>query len=736
MKNLYFAGLFLFLGLFSTNLQAYFNLKVLNPDAQWQNGQGTIEEAAIAVKPHGIYNQVDLYLTLSDKGLNINADQLEIVLDFELPEEAFIIDSWLWIGEEIVQAELWDRWSATTVYEDIVDRNQDPSVLYKDSDIDYQLRIFPLIPSERRKVKISYMVPGNWTADNVLVSLPLEILRTSKYAVNNVELIAFAGGDWVNPTLLGSSNLSFTAHTTPDGQLVKAANLVSLNDISSLNLVWESPLNNGVYANKFEAGDESVYEVVVMPNALLDIEISKNVLVLLDYTTNNSNIVRQEIVEIVKNQLLMELGPNDNFNIVFSKPTPYLLHDNWIPASMVEEFFDQLPELIPDYWSSYTNLPGLLENGLNFIEEQGQGGSIFLVANSDDFHSFTVANELIEDLLSDVSDITINVLDFQHLNFETTYGNGAFYSGNEYLYSVMSQMTAGLFERIDLDDFSESLGTLIKSSESSTSVFDFYTDLGDGFNYGRHNIGNSQFLSLNDPLMQVGKYVGDFPLNIELTGIFEEQVFSETMSIAEEDIAEVDDRSTSVWAAQHLKELESFTATNEQILEIINYSKENRVLSLYTTFICLEPSQGGEICENCVDESDIETPVTTLLEPGPDSEPDFGGEYVIGSEAEFLEDIDAFIGIEEADFDFDLKVYPNPFEDQLVIDFANVEDLIVIEIYNAQGQLIRIFELNEFQNGQLVWDALDINGVKVRQGLYLLRIVSQKGVQTHKVLKK
>ncbi len=166
----------------------------------WRYGTGTIEDATISVKPKGIYMEVGLYLTISAKGLNFyGQEQLEVELDFTLPEGAIIKDSWLWVGDDIIRGELMDKWTASSIYEDIVNRRRDPSILFKQSGTQYELRIYPLSPTEPRKVKITYLVPAQWTASDVIIPLPNHILNLSYYNLNTFHVITWPDETWQNP---------------------------------------------------------------------------------------------------------------------------------------------------------------------------------------------------------------------------------------------------------------------------------------------------------------------------------------------------------------------------------------------------------------------------------------------------------------------------------------------------------------------------------------------------------
>ena len=119
----------------------YNQLTVSDARNSWYSYMGTIEEATLSVSPKGLFMEYGLYLTFSARGTNFNQnDSVEVVLDFELPQNAIVTDSWLWIGEDISKAIIMDRWSASSIYEDIVKRRKDPSILTKENETQYRLR--------------------------------------------------------------------------------------------------------------------------------------------------------------------------------------------------------------------------------------------------------------------------------------------------------------------------------------------------------------------------------------------------------------------------------------------------------------------------------------------------------------------------------------------------------------------------------------------------------------------
>ena len=114
---------------------AQFYLRVYDPQASWRTAPVNIDEAIVTLAPHGAYTEVGMYLTFSAKGAeSLFAPDLplEVRFEFQLPREAMVTDSWLWVDDQIIQAKILDRWTASQIYESIVNRRRDPSILFKD----------------------------------------------------------------------------------------------------------------------------------------------------------------------------------------------------------------------------------------------------------------------------------------------------------------------------------------------------------------------------------------------------------------------------------------------------------------------------------------------------------------------------------------------------------------------------------------------------------------------------
>ncbi len=291
----------------------------------WGNSeQATIEEATIVVRPKGLYMEVGLYLELSANGTSLEAyDELEIKLDFGLPADAIIHDSWLWIDDQIIKADLLDRWTASGIYEDIVDRAQDPSILYQLSATQYQLRIFPLNNASQgpRKVKITYLMPVDWSANTAQIELPVEILRSSVLELSTVDLRVWTEAPWGNPRVYAPLSAQTTTLNWVDDNVWgghQYAELAWTDLEAGLSLVVDAPFENGVFVSHNET--EQMYQFAVLPQQALNLDGATNrkVVFVLNYMVDKTNnLTKEELLQTLRQSMLDLLNPTDSFNLVY-----------------------------------------------------------------------------------------------------------------------------------------------------------------------------------------------------------------------------------------------------------------------------------------------------------------------------------------------------------------------------------------------------------------------------------
>ena len=680
---MYITCLFLLAG---TSLFA--QLSVGDVRQTWLTRQGTIEEAVLSVRTKGIYAECGLYLTFSARGVtfNTNGDSLEVVLTFSLPDGAAVHDSWLWLGEnDIIQAHILDRWTAATIYEGIVHRRRDPSILYKNSATQYQLRVFPMDNEGTRKVKITWLQPISLLRNKSVLSLPTSILKTSKNPVD-LQLLVWSDDRFGPPNYDASTTSVFETVSDSTGGQFYRSTLTPTMYANEINLQFESPLRDGYYLGAFEDGDEKFYQLAVSPGVFIPGEDHRKVAVLLDYTTGTNAPSIAQVLEKAKIAMLNNLSPKDSFNLFFSNFNIGKFADHWVPAhpdSIIQAFASLNNPL-----STYSNLQPLMSAGINWIQEVGAGGEIMLASNSTQYSSLSAANALLQDLLATINtDIHFFTLDFNESVTTYFYANGTYYYANSYLLNLLAIETGGYYVKtFQTQSLSRAFDSIFSNLGELVETFSMEPDAENGFCYGRYQVGGSgNLINLRRPYVQIGKYVGNAPFQLEIDGVFHGQPWLNELTIPDSEIQASDSLVREMWYGRHIQGLESEVATTSSINTILFNSLSERVLSKYTAFLCLE--EASWLCDDCEDETQ-------------------------------------FTGTEDlAAADSILTAYPNPFVSRTHISIrpTGIHDpRASFEIYDLRGRLVRRFELGDFSGEKrLEWDGNTLEGSSAAPGLYV-----------------
>jgi len=156
--------------------------------------------------------------------------------------------------------------------------------------------------------------------------------------------------------------------------------------------------------------------------------------------------------------------------------------------------------------------------------------------------------------------------------------------------------------------------------------------------------------------------------------------------------------------------MEKNYSSNDIVAEIIDESLNNRILSLYTSFLCLEDT--SKWCLTCL----------------PKQVRNDWNDVPITAAKDFSQNADT------------VSVYPNPFSDKLNIeiqltDLSEIQDL---SVYDLKGSVIYKFDKNLINSGTkktITWNGQAQNGSILKPGIYLLVFRTNKISKTVKLVK-
>lgn len=702
-------ALFSFLLLLNCNFLFSQNyLYVDNPN--WfgsENEPASIVNADFIITPKGAYMEVGMVLTLSADDSNFpEEDLLELILDFTLPEGSIIYDSWLWMldGETIVRADVLDYYSALETYEDIVDRQTDPSILYRKDNGNYQIRIYPIQIGQTRKIKISYLVPANWGKETVHAWIPTEILKTSFQPLSTFRIYTLEDSKWENPRIRGQENLDFTETTLPIGPAF-AVKIPGEALDKPLNLVFDSPLKyDNVYFQSREEADHNFYQLAYFPP---EIETSgKNVMFIVDHLEDASKITGKALYDHVTNICKEKLNSNDKFNLIFpSTENTYYLNYNWIPGdpiSIEKEF-----QKFPDGFTSKSDLENSLSHAINFINEKDEDAEIILLSGSKIFNSSdqikikSLINDLMEDRLT-----PINVINYRTQENEIyfNWGNNLnYYQSNKSFLEEISRLTGGTytgFFEASGNPFLDASTLMDDVLQEEEYYYDFHAQMDNGLLYNKYyQSAHGQSFNANRPIIEIGKFVGEGNISIQFSSLIDSEVIHENTFLEEEDILEADSLNREAWFGNHIRQLESLAFGENEIKKIIDLSIKERVLSKYTAYLALDLTEGGEPCVGCWDIEDGIFTAVDEVEESQDSDQD--------------EKVESF------------TAGPNPFHDfckiSIILKEGQSTNNASLKIADALGNILLEKNITEdLKSGifEFIWDGTNELGYAVPTGIY------------------
>ena len=647
--------------------------------------QGTIEEATLSVRTKGLYMEYGLYLTFSARGatFNTNGDSLEVVLNFTLPSEAIVHDSWLWIDENIVKARMYDRWTAGAIYESIVNRRKDPSILVKNNATSYQLRVFPMAKNSTRKVKITWLQPVNLYNSRAVAELPFSILKASANPVQDFNLLVWSDDRFQAPQFADQQGLQFELVDDPQTGTFYRTSLTPDWYNEGLQLQFASPLQDGMFASTFTNGDEKYYQLAISPSYFLPTPDYRKVTVLLDYQTAANAPTATKLLVDTRSAMLNSLSPNDSFNLFFSGLIVQPYANRWLPAhpdTIIQVFAD-----LPGPFSGYSALQPLLVEGIQWTQANG-GSDIVLASNNNSISSFQNANPLLNDVLALLDEAApIHVVDFNEANFPYVLLNGQYYYGSSYFLSNLAALSGGGYFKTynNTQTLKSALLNCMTNLDLAAGVIEIYPQTQNGFCYGRFNVGNQQD-NPNRPIGQVGKFTGEPPLVIDVNVLIGNQPYSAEFVAGPDNFAASDSLMEEMWYGNFVETLELETQTNPVIGNIIFQSLNGWVLSRYTALLCLENLSWA--CEECEDET----------------------QYV---STDNLSTTDSLA-----------SAAPNPFVSRTVITVRNNSsgEPRKLDIFSADGKLVRQLD-PVAQDGAIryEWDGIGRSGSEAPAGVYL-----------------
>ncbi len=711
-RNLMLSLVLLFIATYTTF--SSYSLRVEDPHNTWKYSQGTIDSVALIVNPKGIYCQYDMYIYFSSKGSNYtkSSDTLESQFYFELNKNAVVNDSWLWVEDTLVKAKLIDRWTANQIYEGIVKRTRrDPSIFFKNSATQYEFRVYPLPGDKTRKVKISWLEPGNWNASTVDFQIPIKIFNTSKIPPK-VRFVLLTNDNFKDPTTDLNTEFTFVQDDIYGATYQADLNSFSSYGNNNLYFKYKNPMKDGVFVSTYkDSFEEGYFQLAFLPSLAVDVEDSKKVIFAIDYDVTGVSMSIENMITSVKNIALKYLTPKDSFNIIISSFAPELLFQGWTVATKegIEGKFNQLNG---SEFSNFNYLPYILQKAIDYTDQKTDGNvNLLVISSSYQYGALETANKMISSLTSNNKKLPRMYFVNFATNLPSNYMGGIYYYGNQYLYYHLAKLTKGEMV-VFKQDFNTSLNQGMEKMSLKLLGYDFNTSLSDGFCYGQYYLQNfNTNATLSSPIVLTGKYIGEKDFKVSFSGFYKTDkthTFNSDIMLSEYNT--YDELTYKMWLSQYILNLEMISnPANSIVAEIVETSMKNRLLSIYTAFLALEPWMMQD-------------------DPGNDTDPEDPNEG--GGTTVFMVN----------DLDIIFEANPNPFTNYINIslDMSSMmsNEIISMDVYDISGTNVYTFDISNVANGKVNvnWNGVNKYGEQLANGIYLVVVKTKNFTKTLKVV--
>jgi len=696
-----------------TGVLAQTSLRINNPDFTWQQQtQGFITSPEVVITPKGVYAQVEFTFKIHCQNNYFPTDSLEAVLDFELPANSFVHNSWLWLDSTtIIQADIVERGRAIQIYEGIVMRKRDPSLLLKTGENQYQLNVFPLTTSYPRKVKIVYSVPFTWLQNKVNVPLPTEILNASLVKPPVTVRVKY-DNKYAQPSLSEQPYSNYIISTTTNEETLQIPYLAYEND---LTLNYQTNLSGGVMLNTYATGvNEGIYQLVVDPATVLGTTSPKHIVFILDHQNTSLNydiFTFQQVRKYVQSFLRNNCNSTDSFNIFYTDVTNTIQQTSagWsaADAANISSAMNSLPNAINS--NSIQVYEELIKTALAFCKTKpGNDAQVIMFSNSTSMNTQAKADSSFNRINAFLGGFS-NKVHLLNTSYKNNWSNGTTFVGNELFFSKLALASGGnsykytgtvysypfTYYKLDVKNI---LRKTYQHMGTNLSSFDISIPLSGGFQHSIYDVTQFNRFCTSAPYVETGRYIGTVGTgNVDVMVMTGNGMVTAQLPLSSVNTASV--HSRQAWNHLYIEDLKGQNALGMYTTEIIDSSISNRVLCAYTAFLAVETG---------------DTITSSVNENGPGS----------GGGGLDVDDPDKAKAT--------LKCYPNPFTAELTIEFSvDVEELIILDI---SGRII----LSHKPGGdrKFVWNGRNNSGMEVPAGVYLIRARTKTGVETVKVIRK
>lgn len=292
--------------------------------------------------------------TIEESFVNHTDTLLEGVFHFPLPSDASISGFGMWVGNDLIEADVVEKQRAREIYETILSEKRDPGLLEWTGGNIFKARVYPIFAHSEKRIKITYTQVLPLTGNQFRYTYALKSEMLQQHPLRELAI------DVKIHTTVPLRSVKSPTHTMRFDQTAHSAHLEfsaqEHTPSADFEAVFEVAQSQEIVLIPHRRGDDGYFMVQLMPksNAVGNRDLLPNgpplrLLILTDTSASMDEAQRQLQATFLAS-LLTSLTPGDTFNLAtvdvecdwaFDKPLPASAHN----ASAARKFLDERTSL-------------------------------------------------------------------------------------------------------------------------------------------------------------------------------------------------------------------------------------------------------------------------------------------------------------------------------------------------------------------------------------------------------
>jgi Ca-activated chloride channel family protein len=512
--------------------------------------------------------------------INNYSRDIEGIFIFPLPEGGSISEFAMYIGEERVEGEILDKDQARRIYEDIVRRLRDPALLEYIGRNMFRARVYPIPAGGEKRIQLSYSEILKSEANLVHYVYPL---NTEQFSLHPIQQVSVSAKVVSKVPISGIYSPSHKISVRREGEKearvsFEASNVKPDTDFSLFYSLTEDEI--GLSFMNWEGPDDKYFMLLASPPYVSRKQkiINKNLIFVLDSSGSMSGkkiIQAKEAVQFIINHL--EQG--DMFSLVdfddgVDEFSSRLVSADSENREKALRFVDQIED------SGGTNINDALLRALKMVEQEGQPSYILFLTDG-----LPTAG------ITKTSDVLRNVSQANSSNTRI------------FVFGVGNDVNTELLDRLSLDNRGTSV-YLSENEDLEVGISSFYEKISSPLlsdiqiDFGGDIRTRDTYprilpdLFKGSQLILIGKYSGDGPVTVTLTGKVDKK--ERTFKLENQKLEGSDsyDFLPRLWATRRvgylLEEIRLHGEKEELVQEVKKLGLKFGIVTPYTSYLVTE----------------------------------------------------------------------------------------------------------------------------------------------------